>query len=52
MLNHDQEISVKTCRHQAHSARALRSVSVSVSVVMSVVVSVVSVVEIPQVAEL
>ncbi len=42
MLNHDQEISGKTCLHQAHSARALRSVVVVVVVV--VVAAVVAVV--------
>ncbi len=41
MLNHDQEISGKTCLHQAHSARALRSVAVAVAVAVVAVVVVV-----------
>ena len=46
MLNHDQEISGKTYRHQVHSARALRF---AVVVVVAVVVVAVAV---PQVAEI
>lgn len=55
MLNHDQEISGKTYRHQVHSARALRLVAVAVAVVAVVVVVAVvavAVVVAPQVAEI